>query len=73
MENIEEPPKTTFEMVQEYTQDPTIKYLTQTLIAVFLVLLTLFTVVRPAIRYYTAGAKVVLVPGQQTANSLLLM
>jgi len=55
MENIEEPPKTTFEMVQEYTQDPTIKYLTQTLIAVFLVLLTLFTVVRPAIRYYTAG------------------
>jgi flagellar M-ring protein FliF len=42
-------------MVQEYTQDPTIKYLTQTLIAVFLVLLTLFTVVRPAIRYYTAG------------------
>ena len=55
MENIEEPPKTTFEMVQEYTQDPTIKYLAQTLIAVFLVLLTLFTVVRPAIRYYTAG------------------
>jgi flagellar M-ring protein FliF len=55
MENIEEPPKTTFELVQEYTQDPTIKYLTQTLIAVFLVLLTLFTVVRPAIRYYTAG------------------
>ena len=55
MENIEEPPKTTFEMVQEYTQDPTIKYLAQTLIAVFLVLLTLFTVVRPAIKYYTAG------------------
>ena len=55
MENIEEPPKTTFEMVQEYTQDPTIKYLVQTLIAVFLVLLTLFTVVRPAIKYYTAG------------------
>jgi len=55
MENIEEPPKSTFELVQEYTQDPTIKYLTQTLIAVFLVLLTLFTVVRPAIKYYTAG------------------
>ena len=55
MENIEELPKSTFELVQEYTQDPTIKYLTQTLIAVFLVLLTLFTVVRPAIKYYTAG------------------
>ena len=73
MENMEEPPKTTFEMVQEYTQDPTIKYLTQTLIAVFLVLLTFYTVVRPAIRYYTTGAGVMLVRAQLTANSLLLM
>lgn len=57
-EDYEEPPQTTFEMVQGYVQDPTIKYLTQTLIAVFLVLLTLFTVVRPAIKYYTAGRSV---------------
>jgi flagellar M-ring protein FliF len=56
-EDYEEPPQTTFEMVQGYVQDPTIKYLTQTLIAVFLVLLTLFTVVRPAIKYYTAGTQ----------------
>ncbi|RPG27867.1 MAG: flagellar M-ring protein FliF [Gammaproteobacteria bacterium TMED92] len=54
-EDFEEPPKSTFEMIQGYVQDPTIKYLSQTLIAVFLVLLTLFTVVRPAVKYYTAG------------------
>ena len=54
-DDYEEPPQTTFEMVQGYVQDPTVKYLSQTLIAVLLVLLTLFTVVRPAIKYYTAG------------------
>lgn len=57
-EDFEEPPKSTLEMIQGYVQDPTIKYLSQTLIAVFLVLLTLFTVVRPAIKYYTAGRSV---------------
>ena len=54
-DDYEEPPQTTLEMVQGYVQDPTVKYLSQTLIAVLLVLLTLFTVVRPAIKYYTAG------------------
>ncbi|MEC7991203.1 MAG: flagellar M-ring protein FliF C-terminal domain-containing protein, partial [Pseudomonadota bacterium] len=54
-DDFEEQPQTTFEMIQGYIQDPTVKYLSQTLIAVLLVLLTLFTVVRPAMKYYTAG------------------
>ncbi|MEC8048012.1 MAG: flagellar M-ring protein FliF C-terminal domain-containing protein, partial [Pseudomonadota bacterium] len=54
-DDFEEQPQTTLEMIQGYIQDPTVKYLSQTLIAVLLVLLTLFTVVRPAIKYYTAG------------------
>jgi flagellar M-ring protein FliF len=57
-DDFEEQPQTTFEMIQGYIQDPTVKYLSQTLIAVLLVLLTLFTVVRPAIKYYTAGRSV---------------
>ena len=53
---LEEPaPEGLVDMIRSWIDDPTFRYLLQMGLATFLVLLTLFMVVRPALRFYMAG------------------
>ena len=55
---LEEPsPEGVVDMIRSWTEDPTFRYLLQMGLATFLVLLTLFMVVRPALRFYMAGGR----------------
>ena len=55
---LEEPaPEGVVDMIRSWTDDPTFRYLLQMGLATFLVLLTLFMVVRPALRFYMAGGR----------------
>ncbi len=55
---LEEPaPEGMVDMIRSWTDDPTFRYLLQMGLATFLVLLTLFMVVRPALRFYMAGGR----------------
>lgn len=53
---IQEPvPEKIWDVIENYVADPSLRYLLQMGIATFLVLLTLFVVVRPALRFYTSN------------------
>lgn len=56
-ELIEAEPETFWDTMEGWFNDPTIRYLVQTILASILVILTLFALIRPALKFYMNGTR----------------